>query len=93
MARISRPRRRERHTHPLLVLAIHLLATAEEPDDYITVIAVARIAYARIRQEGSEQQKTGRYGPRGPYNRVKSTDFFDLLLYQFTERQFKNWLR
>jgi hypothetical protein len=35
----------------------------------------------------------GRYGIRGAYTEPKSKDFFDLLLYQFSEWWFKVWLR
>jgi len=35
----------------------------------------------------------GRYGRGGAYNRKKSKDFFDLLLYSFSERWFKSWMR
>jgi hypothetical protein len=34
----------------------------------------------------------GRYGIRGAYTEPKSKDFFDLLLYQFSEWWFKAWL-
>ena len=74
--------------NPLWTLAIYLLANAEDEDGEFIALGVARLAF---KQE--KARKNGKYGPRGPYNNSKSADFFDLLLYSFTDKQFKEWLR
>jgi hypothetical protein len=76
-----------------LLIAIYLLSTAEDEEEQATALAVVHLALAQKRKEQSERPNLGKYGPRGPYDRVKSVDFFALLLNEFTDRQFKNWLR
>jgi len=88
MARRRRQRAAPKDRNPLRTLAIYLLATAEDEDDEFIALGVARLAF---KQE--KARKNGKYGPRGPYNNSKSADFFDLLLYSFTDKQFKEWLR
>lgn len=89
MARRS-DRRRARHLKAakgLRKIAIILFATSEDEDDELVALLVARQASRR------ERLANGRLGPRGRYDRAKSTDFFELLVEHFTERQFKAWIR
>lgn len=91
MARQRQQRRRKIVSqHPLVHLAIILLSTADTSDEHTVALLAAHLALNQIRKERSEH---GKFGPRGPYDRVKSIDFYDLILNRFTGRQFKNWLR
>lgn len=72
----------------LQTLAIYLLATAEDEDDKSVAMGVARLAL-----QERKTKRNRKYGPRGSYNRAKSDDFFRLLLEEFIERQFKEWVR
>jgi hypothetical protein len=87
MARIWR---RAKSKGSLLALAILLISNADDEDEHTTGLAVAHLAMAHMKEQSMLSAK---YGPRGPYDRVKSEDFFHLLLNGFMDRQFKNWLR
>ena len=87
MARLCRGRVKKASVHPLESLAVFMIATAEDEEDYCTGLLMAQLSLSQRRKN------SGRFGPRGLYDRVKSTDFFDLLLHQFSDHQFKNWLR
>jgi hypothetical protein len=75
------------------MLATYLLSTAEDEDDHLSALVVAQLALRQIRKEQMKSRCPGKYGPRGPYDRVKSGDILGLLLDEFTDCQFKNWLR
>jgi hypothetical protein len=93
MARRRRQQRRQAHGHPFLMLATCLLSTAEDEDDHLSALVITQLALRQIRKEQTKSRYPGKYGPRGPYDRVKSGDFLCLLLDEFTDRQFKSWLR
>ncbi|KAG0704470.1 hypothetical protein DFH29DRAFT_997561 [Suillus ampliporus] len=72
----------------LEVLAIAQLATAEDDDDELLGLALAGLA-----ADYRWKSRSKKYGMRGEYNQPKSKDFFDILLGQASERQFKAWFR
>jgi hypothetical protein len=74
----------------LFMLATLLISNADDEDEHTTCLAVAQLALAHAKEKSMLSAK---YGPRGPYDQVKSQDFFHLLLHDFTNCQFKNWLR
>ena len=57
-------------------VAVYLWANAEDFKDELLALAVTKLA-----SEESQQHRSGKYGPRGPYNTDQSKAFFDLLLY------------
>jgi hypothetical protein len=67
------------------------MTAVEDDEDYLVALTLAQLALAYNRRIAVCASK--KWGPRGPYDHVKSEDFFDLLLHKFTDRQFKNWLR
>ncbi|KAF8153908.1 hypothetical protein B0H34DRAFT_70099 [Crassisporium funariophilum] len=73
-------------------LALLLLSEAEDDDDEMNALIIAHIALEKARL-ARQMPENGRFGPRGAYDREKATDFIDLLLYRFTDRQFKAWMR
>ena len=73
------------------LLAVLLLTDADDDDDETDALAFAQLVLAMKKQ--SFLSGGGRYGMRGEYREPKSKDFFDLLMYQFSERWFKAWLR
>lgn len=89
MPRSSRHRlaKKPRKQTTLETLAILLFSTIEDDDDELVAIALAAIALE------DRNKRSAKYGPRGIYDREKSKDFFDLIIYNYTERQFKRWLR
>jgi hypothetical protein len=93
MARRRRQRCRQAHGHLFLMLATYLLSTAEDEDDHLSALVVAQLELCQIRKEQMKSHCPGKYGPCGPYNHVKSGDFLGLLLDEFTDCQFKSWLR
>ena len=72
----------------LEAVAILLLADANDDDEEIMAMAIGGLACAARREE-----RCGRWGHRGSYVREKSKDFFNVMLYGFSERWFKAWLR
>ncbi|KAG2132032.1 hypothetical protein DEU56DRAFT_757387 [Suillus clintonianus] len=93
MARLRRLGRKSLKYHQsaaqqLEVLAIAQLATAEDGDDEILGLTLAALAADHRRKSRSKK-----YGIRGEYNQPKSEDFFNILLGQASERQFKAWFR
>lgn len=70
----------------LEVLAIAQLTTAEDDDNELLSLALAGLA-ADYRQKSRSEK----YGMCGEYNQPKSKNFFDILLGQASERQFKTW--
>lgn len=72
----------------LCATAILLLADAQDDAERFTALAIARLAL-REREKG----RSGKYGLRGPYNQVKSEDFFEIILHHSSTRWFKSWLR
>lgn len=75
----------------LQLLAVLLLTDADDDEDESDALAFAQLVVAAKQQmllSGGRQ-----YGTRGAYKEPKSKDFFDLLLYQFSECTFKAWLR
>lgn len=73
-------------------LAILLLSEAEDEEDELNALLVGHLAF-KMTCDARRMPENGRFGIRGPYNRDKATDFFDLLLGRFTDREFKAWLR
>ncbi|KAG2112864.1 hypothetical protein DEU56DRAFT_762002 [Suillus clintonianus] len=83
MARLRRLGRKSLKYHQsaaqqLEVLAIAQLATAED---------------AALAADHRRKSRSKKYGIRGEYNQPKSEDFFNILLGQASERQFKAWFR
>ena len=74
-------------------LALLMLLDAQDPDEELCAVAVAGLAIDEAERIEAYAERSGKYGPREPYNRPKSNDFFELLLYQFPERHFRTWLR
>lgn len=75
----------------LEALAIIMLADAEDDSEQFVALAVAQIAMEEARV--SKLLKGGRYGCRGRYNQQKSHNFFELLLFSYSDRWFKAWMR
>lgn len=75
----------------LEALAILLLADAQTDYEELVALSVAQI----VMQEAHDLKgmNGGRYGTRGSYDRKKSKDFFNLLMYEFSDRWFKAWMR
>ena len=73
----------------LEAFAIFLLSTAEDEADEFIAVAVATIAL----QQRQAYRFNKHYGPRGPYDRPKSEDFFRIILNESSERIFKAWFR
>ena len=67
-------------------VAAYLWANAEDFEDELLALAVTKLA-----SEESQQRRSGKYGPRGPYNTDRSKAFFDLLLYEHSDKIFKEW--
>lgn len=70
-------------------IAAYMMATAEDEDEELIAVAVALLARGHLKKA----KKSGKFGPRGPYDRAKSEDFFQLVLESFTSRQFKEFMR
>ena len=65
-----------------------LLAASEEEEEEEEEVAVAVLALI------SSQRHLGRrHGCWGPYDREKSSDIYDVLLYKSTDRWFKSWMQ
>ena len=60
---------------------------AEDLEDELLALAAAKLAS----EENLHPCHGGKYGPRGPYNTRRSTVFFDLLLYDHSDKIFKEW--
>ena len=73
----------------LEAFAIFLLSTAEDEADEFIAVAVATI----VLQQQRTYQFNKCYGPRGPYDRPKSEDFFRIILNESSEQNFKAWFR
>lgn len=70
-------------------LSIYMMVTADDEDDELIAIIVALLAL----DHHKNAKKSGKYGPRGRYDRAKSQDFFELVIEAFTDRQFKEFMR
>ena len=62
-----------------------LLAASEDDDDEVAVAVLALVS--------SQHHLGGKHGCRGPYDREKSSDIYDVLLYKSTDRWFKSWMQ
>ena len=87
----SRYQQHKESLENLRLLAVLLLTDADDDDEETDALAFAQLVLAMKKQ--SFFRGGGRYGMRGEYREPKSKDFFDLLMYQFSERWFKAWLR
>ncbi|TBU62407.1 hypothetical protein BD310DRAFT_48728 [Dichomitus squalens] len=72
----------------LRTAAILLLADARDDMERFTALSVARLAFRH-----REKERSRKFGVRGPYNQVKSEDFFEIILRLSSIRWFKSWLR
>ncbi|PPQ98190.1 hypothetical protein CVT26_003236 [Gymnopilus dilepis] len=75
---------------PLEMMSVILLADAEDDGEELVALFFLRLA---IEDRRKQRLRNLRYGPRGSYNQKKSRDFFNLMLNEFPERWFKEWLR
>ena len=75
----------------LEALATLMLADAEDDEEEMAAILVAQIAVKEAHL--LHLHSVGCYGHRGLYDSQKSKDFFLLLLYNFSDRWFKSWMR
>jgi hypothetical protein len=68
--------------------AIVALSEAEDEDEELELIALCVFAW---------QQKccarSRKYGPRGQYNSTQVDEFLEKILYNFSSRRFKVWMR
>ena len=93
--RVTRTPYYKRHRKALHALrelegfALLLLADCEDEEDEAAAMLVACLAM----EEAHAVNNIRRYGVRGHYNRTRTSDFYEILLYFFTDRQFKAWLR
>ena len=87
MAR-RRQRQRQHGRNQWREVAAYLWANAEDFEDELLALAVTKLA-----SEESQQHHSGKYGPRGPYNTDRSKAFFDLLLYEHSDKFFKEWFQ
>ena len=87
----SRYKQLKESINNLQLLAVFLLTDADDDEEESDALAFAQLVIALKQQ--TLVGGGGRYGVRGAYKEPKSKDFFDLLLYQFSERWFKAWLR
>ena len=83
----SRYQQQKKSLENLQLLAVLLLTDADDDDDETDALAFAQLVLAMKKQ--SFLRGGGRYGMRGEYREPKSKDFFDLLMYQFSEQWFK----
>lgn len=79
--------KKQKNATALETLAIILFSTIEDDDDELVATTLAMLALE------DRNKMNAKFGPRGNYDREKSKDFFDLLVYSYTERQFKRWIR
>jgi hypothetical protein len=83
-------KRKEKGIPTLDIMAILMLADADDDEEEVVALTFLKLAL----DDKRERERHGtRYGRRGLYNRQKSKDFFDLMLYQYSDRWFKAWLR
>ena len=75
----------------LEALAILLLADMQTDYEELVALSLAQI----IMQEAHDLKgmNGGHYGTQGSYDRKKSKDFFNLLMYEFSDRWFKARMR
>ena len=66
-----------------------MLDATESNDDLTATAALLLLVHNRKKTTA----RSGRYGFRGFYDRQKSVDFFENILYDSTDRAFKSWLR
>ncbi|KAI0688797.1 hypothetical protein C8T65DRAFT_700417 [Cerioporus squamosus] len=76
-------------TSLLKLIAALLISDTQDECEELTALLVARLAL----QERRHQRYSGRYGRQGPYDQVKSEDFFEIILRYSSTRWFKSWLR
>lgn len=67
--------------------ALAALLLADRADDTDLSLACVLI------QIGMETTRSGRFGPRGPYEAAQSVDMFHIILQKFTDRRFRAWFR
>lgn len=96
MARLTNLRRRHRDhdkqdATKITSLGVLLLADAEDLDDEL--IALSVLALGRDRRRKAGQLRSGRWGPRGPYNEPKVFAFLENILYYTSDRKFRAWMR
>lgn len=72
----------------LELLVVCLLADAQDPTEEYMALALARLA-----GKARRSLRNGKYGQRGHYDRVKSEDFFEIIMALAPARWFKSWLR
>lgn len=72
----------------LQALAVILLAAADDAEDEMIALMVARMA-----QKAKQEARSKKYGMRGPYDEAKVDEFFENLLTRTSERKFKAWFR
>lgn len=66
-------------------LGILLLIQAQTDDERLVALAALESSLGA--------SYSAKFGPRGPYDRLQSKDFFDLLMDDFPDRSFRTWLR
>lgn len=90
MARQRRgPRCQDPRWKHVLSLGLHYLSDADSTDEELDGLHLLELAL-RLRRLS---RKNNRCGPRGSYDGVQVPQFLDALLYKFSPRRFKAWLR
>ncbi|ESK80661.1 hypothetical protein Moror_5122, partial [Moniliophthora roreri MCA 2997] len=84
----SPAKKKKQHVRALETFAIMLFADAEEDEEIFSAMIIAYLAWRACQ----EWRKYGRFGRRGPYNQQKSKDFFDVMIYRFSEHWFRAWM-
>jgi len=62
-----------------------LLAAAQDPEEELVALLTLKLA--------KQEHRSGRYGWRGPYDRLKSHNFLELIIDKYSPRWFKAWMR
>lgn len=89
MVRQRRGPRQEPRWKRLLSVGLHYLTDAESVDEELDGLHLLELALKLRRLS----RKNNRCGPRGPYDGVQVPQFLNALLYKFSDRRFKAWLR
>ena len=79
----------------LRTLGLALLASADD-DELEDDVLLALLLFRQARRIQAQTVLCGRWGPRGPYDRVKVHENFRQLVMNpngFTDRYFKTWIR
>src|SRR5882724_3548656 len=82
---VCRSRYGLRALSPLQRAGALLLADAQDLEEELAALLTLKLA--------KQECRSRRYGRRGPYNRLKSCNFLELIIDKYSPRWFKAWMR